>query len=120
MRLPVESLTLLCPTVEETDLLRACLWSGAPAREAWVRWQRAVGNPELAIKNNRSGVKSLLPLLHHGLRRSGAVAASGVNGVLGSATLAEKLRYQAYATIAARAFEALAADGVPFLVLRGA
>lgn len=120
MRVPVESLPLLCPTAEETDLLRACLWSGAPAREAWVRWQRAVGDPELAIKNNLSGVKSLLPLLHHGLRRCGAVAESGVSAVLGSAMLAEKMRYQAYATISARAFDALAAAGVPFLVLRGA
>jgi hypothetical protein len=120
MTRPVESLPLLYPTAEETDLLRACLWSDAPAREAWVRWLRAVGNPEPAIRNNRSGVKSLLPLLHYGLRRSGAVAESGVASVLASATLAEKLRYEAYTTIAARAFAALAGADVPFLVLRGA
>jgi hypothetical protein len=116
----VESLPLLCPTVEETDLLRACLWSGAAARDAWTRWQRSVGDPEAAIKRNASHIKSLLPLLHHGLRRSGAVGESGVGAALGGATLAERLRYEVYARISARAFDALAAAAVPFIVLRGA
>jgi hypothetical protein len=34
--------------------------------------------------------------------------------------LAERLRYEAYARISARAFDALAAAAVPFIVLRGA
>lgn len=119
MTIPVESLLLLCPTAEETDLLRACLWSGAPARDAWACWQQAVGAPERAIKENVSGVKSLLPLLHDGLHRSGGGADPSLSAALSAAALAETLRYESSATIGTRAFDALAETDVPFLLLKG-
>jgi hypothetical protein len=116
---PPACLSLLCPTADETDLLRACLWSGAPARDAWQRWQRVVGRPEDAIRRDVSGIKSLLPLLNYSLRRSEAVLTPGLKAVLSSAAMAERMRYETYATICTRACDALATD-VAFLVLRGA
>lgn len=116
----VESLALLCPTPEETDLLRACVCADDSARAGWTRWLQAVGDFEPAVRSNRSSIKSLLPTLHHGMRRSGASTTTDISAVLHSAALAERRRYDAYRAIAARAFSALAHGGVPFLVLRGA
>jgi hypothetical protein len=120
LMLSPECLSLLWPTAEKTDLLRACLWSGDRARDAWGRWQDSVGDAGPAIKENVSGVRSLLPLLHHGLRGSGGKIDLALRSSLAAAALTETLRWDAYAAICVRAFDGLSAAAVPFLVLKGA
>lgn len=116
----VECLALLAPAPEELDLLRACLWQGAAAFDAWDRWERAVGDPLAAIQRDVSGIKGLLPLLHHGLRRGAAEdAAPALRHLLAAAYARETLRWQAYANLCARAFDALASAGIAFIVLEG-
>jgi hypothetical protein len=116
----VECLALLAPTAEEVDLLRACLWQGPAAYDAWARWQHAVGDPIMAIQRDASGIKALLPLLHYGLRQAGGdTATSPVRHVLTAAYARETPRWQAYARISARVFAALTTASVPFLVVDG-
>ena len=109
-------LCLLLPTPEETDLLRACLWSGPTAREAWERWRAGGVHGGLGDE----AVKPLLPLLYHAVRRNDLAVEPRVRATLGAAALAETRRSAAYHRICARACAAVEEASVPFLVLTGA
>lgn len=117
---PPECLQLLRPGPAETDLLRSCLWSGESARAAWTRWQDAAGDARDGIERDFTGVKSLLPMLHEGLRRSGAETPAVAQAMIRTAALAEQVRWERYGAVCERAFAALADRRVPFLVLKGA
>ena len=113
-------LSLLIPTERQTELLRACLWSGGEARAAWERWRDAVGDAREALTAADGGAKALLALLHDAVRRHDFALDPAVRGALGVAAFAEERRAETYRRICARAFAALSAASVPFLVLKGA
>ncbi len=52
------------PTRLQTGLLRAALWTGEPARQAWQAWQAQAGD----LDGLDPGSKRLLPLLYSNLR----------------------------------------------------
>ena len=117
-RLTPSGLSLLWPTPHETELLRACLWSGPAACQAWQRWQQDAGSVAAALR--APTVKPLLALLHHSARSHGLPVEPPVRAALAAAALAERLRLDAYHRICARACAALEAASVPFLVVAGA
>jgi hypothetical protein len=111
-----KALSIVLPTPDQTDLLRACLHSGTPARKAWQQWQERVGGLEKALNDGTPGVKSLLPLL----QRSAVVEDTTSKTLVRTAYLREKLRSTTYSGICARALGALVQSSVPILVLKGA
>jgi hypothetical protein len=113
-------LSLLLPTAAQTDLLRACLWSGAAASEAWSRWEQAIGGAERVATPPDAATKGLLPLLHRAMRYNTIAVAPPIRAALGAAALVEAQRDQAYRRTCTRALETLAAASVPSLVLKGA
>jgi Uncharacterised nucleotidyltransferase len=113
-------ISMLFPTPQQTELLRACLWSGADARAAWLRWQRAVGDARPALIAADSGSRALLALLHDAVRRNDLAIDPALRGALAVAAFAEERRAGTYQRICARAFSALSAASIPFLVLKGA
>jgi len=112
-------LSLLYPTEQQTELLRACLWSGAEAQAAWQRWQAAAGNARSALSSPESGSKALLALLHDAVRRNDLVADANVRNLLAVAAMTEQRRTRSYEQICARAFSALSGASIPFIVLKG-
>lgn len=54
----------LLPDPAETLLLRACLLSGEPAREAWRSWRARGGGRSGADQANSAALKGLLPLIY--------------------------------------------------------
>ncbi len=111
-----KALSVILPTTEQTDLLRACLHPGASGRQAWQRWQEQVGGLETALNNGTPGVKSLMPLL----QVSGVVEDSTHRTYVRSAYLREKLRSTTYLSLCRKVLSMLARDNVPVLVLKGA
>jgi hypothetical protein len=114
------ALSLLLPTAEETDLLRACLWSGEPARAAWTRWQQVVGDARRALAAETHAAKSLLAPVHDAMRRNALVVDAPLRAVLSAAALAEELRSETYRRVLLRALDALADASVRVLVMKGA
>jgi hypothetical protein len=117
--MPTDGLSILLPPPADTDLVRACLWSGAAARAAWARWQRAVGDARRAFKNESRDLRLLLPLLDDAVQRNGIAVDSSLRSALGAAGLTETVRSAAYHRVCALVFDALAAASIPFLVLKG-
>jgi len=101
------------PTPAQTLLLRAALLSGEPARQAWHEWRQRTNLASLD-----SGSKGLLPLLYRNLRLLG----------LDDPTLAEFkgrqrqnwFKNQVLFQQSAQTVAALAAAGIPTLLLKGA
>jgi hypothetical protein len=113
-------ISLLYPTEQQTDFLRACLWSGAEAQAAWLRWHDAVGDVRRALTTADSGSKALLALLHDAVRRNDLAVDATARSLLAVAAFAEERRAGTYQEICARAFSALSAASIPFLELKGA
>ncbi len=115
-----DTLSVILPTPDETWLLRACLHTGDAAVRAWEVWQERVGDPKAALREDRSGVKRLLPLLFRSLQHSGAAVDRGLLPYLRSAYLSEELRSAAYRRICRSVLSALAAESIPVILLKGA
>jgi len=112
-------ISLLYPTERQVDFLRACLWSGAEAQAAWLRWRYAGGDTRGALTTAESGSKALLALLHEAVRRNSLAIDASARSLLAVAALAEERRARTYEEVCARAFAALSNASIPFLVLKG-
>ena len=107
-----ETLALLLPNEEETWLLRACLLTEAPAREAWDRCR---ASPE-----RLASARALLPLLAASADANEPRIDPAALAFLRAAALREDLRAGRFRRIAAEALAGLADAGPPVLVTRGA
>ena len=114
-----DTLAVLLPTPHETALLRACLHTGEPGREAWGAWCERVGDAKAAFKEDRAGIKRLLPLLSTALQANGAVVDSAVLSYLRAAYVTEELRGATYRRVCASVLSTLTAHGIPVLALKG-
>lgn len=115
---PSGPLALLWPTPIETELLRACLWSGKRARAAWRRWRDTIPAGGDPIPGGHAA-RALLPLVHHAVHANRLDTDAALRAGLAMAALAEDRRRAAYDAIVARALAALATRSVAPLVLRG-
>jgi hypothetical protein len=111
-----KALSVILPTTEQTNLLRACLRSNPSREQAWQRWQESEDGLKAALSNGALGIKILMPLLHV----SGVVKSATDRTYVRSAYLREKLRSSTYLTICEKVLSALATNNIGCLVLKGA
>lgn len=113
-------LSALLPTSQETKLLRACLWSGEPAAVAWRAWSREIDDPVGFLRQEKDGIKGLLPLLFDTLQTNGVVVEGEFGTYLRTAYLRDELRSRTYSRICRNVIDALASAGIPSALLKGA
>lgn len=113
------ALRAILPNEAETELLRAILWSGRPAHEAWHRLLARLGGLAVGFDRLDPAQKGLLPLLHLAATRGGIVLCAEDVTYLRAAHLREELRGNAYRRILDALLDTLAAAGIRTAVLRG-
>ena len=115
-----DALSAALPDGKETNLLRACLWTGQPGRAAWDAFERDAGDlPEL-FRADHGSRKRLGPLLAAALRRNAVPADPALLTVLRTAQLREELRAELCSDICGEVLAALGTLEIRFLVLKGA
>jgi hypothetical protein len=92
-----EALSVILPAWEDTLLLRMCLHSGQPARQAWEEWQRN-GLGSTFLGDHRS-VRNMRPLFFDAVRREGFEIDTLSQTYLRSAYLREELRSRIFRRI---------------------
>jgi hypothetical protein len=115
-----DALGAVLPEAGETNLLRACLWSGEAGRSAWHAFARDAGDLRELFRADRGSRKRLGPLLAAALRTNAIGADPAFLTVLRTASLREELRAGIYAEILADVLAALDSIEAPVLVLTGA
>ena len=113
----VDTLRLLFPPADATDLLRACVGSGPALEEVWARCLRAVPNPLSAAAGRR--LHRLFPLLGDNLRRQGIIPGGAWSTCLRVAGWHEELRSRGYRDLLADALRTLDRARVEALLLGG-
>ncbi len=114
-----DALSAILPTLDQTMLLRACLWTGEASREAWMNWQNDVFDAKQVFKENKK-IKELLPLLYHALEQNKADVSESLRPYLRTAYVHEELRSRTYRHILKETISTLINSGIPFLLLEGA
>jgi len=108
---------LFLPQESDTNLLRACLWQGDEARDAFNAWTQS---PDFARMLSGEGAKRrLLPLLDASLEHSKISPPAELRALLRASHMYEELRTRAYRDIARIVFQSLVAAEAPFLACRG-
>jgi len=113
------ALGVMLPTTAETRLLRAILYSGEQGRQAWRDWRRSADNPPTAFEGERTGQKSLLPLLHAAVVRNAVEVEATLASWLRAGYFREELRGHAYRRIVRETLAALSGEAGPPIVLKG-
>jgi putative nucleotidyltransferase-like protein len=113
-------LATILPTAEETQLLRACLWSGESGAQAWQKWRCEIPTPAAFLRQEKGGVKGLLALLFDSLQTNGVIVEGEFRTYLRTAYLRDELRSQTYSWICRNVIDALASAGIPAALLKGA
>jgi hypothetical protein len=114
-----DALSVLLPAREETLLLRTCLYSGEPARQAWEEWQRSSNEGPSKFINKKGSVKSLRPLVFNALRCHGIELDKESQTFLRSAYLKEELRSKIFRRICGEVLLLLEKEGIQTIVLKG-
>jgi hypothetical protein len=116
--MPLNSICrLFLPRGSDTELLRACLWNGDAARDAFTAWCRS---PEYSAMQAGVGAKRrLLPLLCTSLKRSKITAPTDLRALLRAGQMYEELRTRAYQEIVGTVLGRLGAAKIPFLASHG-
>jgi len=112
-------LTIL-PNPAQTTLLRACLWSGELAAVAWREWSREIADPAAFLRQEKDGVKGLLPLLFDSLQVNDVSVERNFSTYLRTAYLRDELRSRTYARICREVIKGFATAGIPAALLKGA
>lgn len=115
-----DALGAVLPDPPDTNLLRACLWSGEAGRTAWQAFARDAGDLRELFRADYGSRKRLGPLLAAALRDNGAAADPALLTVLRTAHLREELRAEIYSEILADVLGTLHSIDVPTLTLTGA
>ena len=100
-------------TSEATLLLRACLQCGEPARVAFVELEREVGDLVRCARDNRWGLRRLLPLLYDSIRRNEITVDRGLQTLLRASHVREQLRWDSCREILAGVLHSLTKAEVP-------
>jgi hypothetical protein len=113
------ALSVILPRLDQTWLLRACLYSGESGRRAWGVYCRLVGDLKKALPKNTQGIKTLAPLLLSALQRNDTAVEAAFLTYLKTAYLREQLRSKIYRRILRDTLSALNAEGVSHIVCKG-
>ena len=119
LRRLIPALSIVLPTAVETSFLRACLGSGAPARQAWASYRERAGDLRTVLVKDRRGLKKLMPLLLRAVERNELDADASLLTMLRTARLRATLRSQTVRRIVEDVLRALTSDGIPYVVLDG-
>jgi hypothetical protein len=117
---PLNALTVILPTEEQTWLLRACLWSGKQGEQAWAKWSESIGDPAGFLREDKDGVKGLLPLLFHSLQNKDVSIDKEFHTYLRTAYLRDQLRSKVYSEICRNLTSSLNAACISAILLKGA
>ena len=115
-----DTLAVILPNMEQTWLLRACLLSGEPVRQAWAAWCDCVGDPIAYLKNEDNGIKGLLPLLFASLQQNQVSVDETFQTCLKTAYLRDELRNKKYRSICGNVLAAFRRENIQAIVLKGA
>ncbi|MGH8545840.1 MAG: nucleotidyltransferase domain-containing protein [Gammaproteobacteria bacterium] len=106
------------PTPEDTLLLRACLNSGKPGKQACEAWLKQHAELQNGLRSDAA--KAFLPLFLLAVQNHGIETDTAVLTVLRTAALREELRTNTYNGICRDVFSTLLDNGIPTIVLAGA
>lgn len=115
-----DALGAVLPDAVDTNLLRACLWSGESGRMAWQAFAQDAGDLRELFRADHGRRKRLGPLLAATLRDNAVSADPALLTVIRTSHLREALRAEIYSEILAQVLDALRSVDVPVLVLTGA
>ena len=110
----------MLPTLEQTQLLRACLWSGEPGAQSWREWSGAIADPVGFLRQEKDGVKGLLALLFDSLQANDVIDEGEFCTYLRTAYLRDELRSRTYSRICRDVIRTLASASIPAVLLKGA
>jgi hypothetical protein len=113
-------LSTVLPSPEQTQLLRACLWAGTASAQAWRDWSREIADPAAFLRQEKDGVKGLLPLLFDSLQVNDVSVEGNFCTYLRTASLRDELRSHTYAHISREVIKTFASAGIPGALLKGA
>jgi hypothetical protein len=113
-------LARLRPAGHQTWLLRACLWSGDAALEAWKEHRRRAPGPFETLQRENPELRRLAPLLFVALRHEARHLDRPLVTGLRSAYAREQLRAREYSRILGEVIAHLDSACVPFQLFRGA
>jgi len=114
-----ESLSVILPGPEETLLLRTCLLSTDPARQAWDEWQRRRNKCAATFLGDDESINKLRPLIFHALRRHGITLDKDNQTYLRSAYFKEELRSKVFRRICRATLLLLRQEGIAAILLKG-
>jgi Uncharacterised nucleotidyltransferase len=112
------SLSVILPSVEETLLLRSCLLSGKPARQAWEEWRICYG-AETGFVGNNPSIRKLRPLLFYAFQQHDLQADNKTRTYLRSAYLKEELRSKIFRQICRAVLQLFQREDFSAIVLKG-
>lgn len=103
----------------QTRALRVALRLDPAAREDWERWVQATPGLKYVLGADRKGVKRILALIYHGLRRNEAGMDPETRTYLRTAYARERTRTEVVRRITRELLELFRTAGIPNLVLKG-
>lgn len=112
------ALEVTWPDPVRVALLRACLWDGDRAQEAWREFGREVKDAKRYIERDRTGLKGLLPVVHWAAQRNGFELPPALWTYLRSAALREEVRNDIYRRACGEILQGLSTEGVPVIALK--
>lgn len=108
------------PSIEQTLILRACLWNNESGLHSWNLWQSQFGDLTENIRQDTRGLKRLLPLLYIAFRHHGVVVDKFLMTCLRTARFREELRSKVFVQIFREVLRAFNQAEIPVIVLKGA
>jgi Uncharacterised nucleotidyltransferase len=113
-------LKTMLPSPEQTAMLKACLYEGEVATQAWNSWESRYGGLRCALHGRTpAAVKRLLPLLSANQAKNKVQTDPDLQTILRTAQLREQSRNPVFQRACKSAFEALRDGSTQFLVLKG-
>jgi hypothetical protein len=103
----------------QTRALRVALRLDPAAREDWERWVQATPGLKYVLGADRKGVKRILALIYHGLRRNEAGMDPEARTYLRTAYARVRTRTEVVRRITRELLELFRTAGIPNLVLKG-
>jgi hypothetical protein len=113
------ALSVVLPTPEETLLLRACLFSGNDAQNAWQEWRRRSNVSTNRFLGDDESVKKLRPLVFGAQNLHGLEVDKESQTYLRSAFLQEELRGKIILKVCRDILQLFESERIPTIVLKG-